>query len=144
MPNNGMLGIPPGQTQGFITVQVLGDTTPEPDKTFHVVLSLAKGAVIADFLGTGTIVDDDTAAATYVRVEQIRMLGTNVVVYWSATNSLRYTLEASESVADPSAWRALSPTGRLGPVSAPWQMHGTDPNGAESPALRYYRVKVTP
>ena len=44
-----------------ISVEVLGDTTVEPDEAFSVDLSGASGATVADGSATGTIVNDDVA-----------------------------------------------------------------------------------
>lgn len=46
-----------------VTVQVVADTTEEPNETFQVLLSNAVGATIADGTGVGTILNDDTAAS---------------------------------------------------------------------------------
>lgn len=43
-----------------ITVQVIGDTAVEPNRTFFVNLSGAAGATIADAQGLGNIVNDDS------------------------------------------------------------------------------------
>ena len=43
-----------------VTVQVSGDTVDELDETFQVVLSNPGGATIADGVGVGTILDDDS------------------------------------------------------------------------------------
>jgi Domain of unknown function (DUF4394)/Bacterial Ig domain/Calx-beta domain/Domain of unknown function (DUF4214) len=60
----------PGETVKTISVPVNGDTQPEPDETFFVVLADPVNAKLADGVGMGTIIDDDTArvdlsAATY-------------------------------------------------------------------------------
>ena len=51
--------VPPTQTRGAITVNVLGDAVREPDETFTVNLSNASGAGIRNGQGIGTIVNDD-------------------------------------------------------------------------------------
>jgi hypothetical protein len=58
----GNLTFAPGQTTRPITVTVSGDTFPEPNETFAVVLSNPIGATIADGTGDGTIVNDDGTA----------------------------------------------------------------------------------
>jgi hypothetical protein len=55
------LVIPALSISGQITVRVKGDTKPEKDETFFVILKGAKNATIADGVGTGTIVNDDVA-----------------------------------------------------------------------------------
>jgi hypothetical protein len=49
----------PGETSKTVVVEVKGDSTSEPNETFHVNLSNAIGATIADSQGVGTIVNDD-------------------------------------------------------------------------------------
>lgn len=48
-----------GQSSKTLTVTIKGDTVPEPDEMFTVVLSAATGGTIGDGSGTGTIVNDD-------------------------------------------------------------------------------------
>jgi Tol biopolymer transport system component len=64
----GTYTFPPGSTRGLLKVRVRPDTTAEPDETFTVVLSNAPNAELADGVGVGTIVDDDGAAFTKVRL----------------------------------------------------------------------------
>ena len=49
----------PNQISKTVTVKVTGDTTPEADEDFHVLLSDPVNASIADGSGTGAIADDD-------------------------------------------------------------------------------------
>ena len=58
---SGVLTFNPGDTTKTITVNVIGDTTVEPDETFFVKLTLPSGATLDASQGTGTIVNDDTA-----------------------------------------------------------------------------------
>jgi len=51
-----------GQTTRTITVNVLGDTDPEPDDTFFVTLFNPSEVTLAKTQGTGTIINDDGAA----------------------------------------------------------------------------------
>src|SRR5690606_31767124 len=53
--------IGPGSFAAPITVEVFGDTVPEPDETFFVNITNVTNATIADGQGVGTIEDDDTA-----------------------------------------------------------------------------------
>jgi predicted extracellular nuclease len=48
-----------GQSTGSVTVQVVGDTIPEPDETFQLTLSGITGATPASVSATGTILNDD-------------------------------------------------------------------------------------
>ncbi|HUP42200.1 MAG TPA: choice-of-anchor Q domain-containing protein, partial [Thermoanaerobaculia bacterium] len=55
-----------------VTVQVIGDTTVEPDETFTVELSSpSPGAVITDGTGLGTIEDDDAFKADVVGTKEV-------------------------------------------------------------------------
>ena len=59
---SGTLTIPAGSTSGTITVQVIGDTDVESDKTFKVKLSNpSTHSTITDDEGVGTIQNDDVA-----------------------------------------------------------------------------------
>jgi hypothetical protein len=51
-----------GQTSKTISVNVKGDTDPEPDETFFVTLFSPSEVIIAKTDGTGTIINDDGAA----------------------------------------------------------------------------------
>ena len=51
-----------------VTVQVAGDTVDELDETFQVVLSNPSGATIADGVGVGTILDDDSPPVTGTKI----------------------------------------------------------------------------
>lgn len=55
----GTLSIPAGETEGLVTVPVLGDAAREPVETFLLTLSAPVNASLADPEGVGTIVDDD-------------------------------------------------------------------------------------
>lgn len=57
---SGSLTINPGDTSATLTVNVLGETTPEPDELFFVKILTATGAVVLDPLGQATVLDDDT------------------------------------------------------------------------------------
>ncbi len=48
-----------GSTEGKIRIQVLEDSEVESEETFHVMLSNARHATIAQGTGTGTILDND-------------------------------------------------------------------------------------
>ena len=65
---NGTLTFQRGETRKTVTVDVVGDTAPEPDETFTVNLSNASYAVIAKGQGTGTILNDD---GTFVVISDV-------------------------------------------------------------------------
>jgi hypothetical protein len=56
---SGTLTIPPGETQGTISIDIKGDRKREPNETFSVQLSNAVGATIEDGVATVTILNDD-------------------------------------------------------------------------------------
>ncbi|UXA16212.1 cellulase family glycosylhydrolase [Mycobacterium sp. SMC-4] len=58
---SGVLTFAPGVTMQLLHVDVIGDTAPEPAETFTVTLFDPTGAIIADGIAIGTIVDDDAA-----------------------------------------------------------------------------------
>lgn len=60
---SGTLTFNTGVTSQTITVWVNGDTVPEADETFFVILSGAAGATIADAQGVGTILTDEPTLA---------------------------------------------------------------------------------
>jgi predicted extracellular nuclease len=53
-----------GQATGSVTVQVIGDVTPEPDETFLLTLTSITGATPATISATGTILNDDGPLVT--------------------------------------------------------------------------------
>jgi large repetitive protein len=60
VPANGTVSFAPGVTTKTVTIQVVGDTGPEPNETFFVNLSNpSPNAYIFDPQGVGTIVNDD-------------------------------------------------------------------------------------
>jgi hypothetical protein len=58
--SGGTVTFAPGETAKTVTVNVIADATAEPDEGFKVVLSTPVGADLADAIGDGTIVDDDS------------------------------------------------------------------------------------
>lgn len=57
--NAGTLTFTPGEVSKTVTVLIAGDVLNEPDETFTVTLAIPTNAVIANGVGTGTIVNDD-------------------------------------------------------------------------------------
>ncbi len=64
---NGTLTFNPGETSKTITVQVNGDTSPEPNESFIVNLGNAAKANIARGQGIGTILNDDAQAPSQLQ-----------------------------------------------------------------------------
>ena len=56
---SGTVVIPQGSTSATVTVNVIGDTTTEPDETFFLNIVSATGANVSDGQGLGTILNDD-------------------------------------------------------------------------------------
>jgi hypothetical protein len=60
VPANGTVTLPVGVTTKTVTIQVVGNTIPEPNETFFVNLSNpSPNAYIVDPQGVGTILNDD-------------------------------------------------------------------------------------
>lgn len=55
----GQIAIPAGQTSQAISITINGDTEIEPDETFTVQLDKPGNVIIVDYLGVGTILNDD-------------------------------------------------------------------------------------
>ncbi|MBI1902432.1 MAG: S8 family serine peptidase [Planctomycetia bacterium] len=56
---SGTVTFAPGETTKTVVVTIISDLTQEPNETFHVNLSVPVGAQITDFIGVGTILNDD-------------------------------------------------------------------------------------
>ncbi len=70
---NGTVTFNPGETSKPVSVDVLGDTTFEPDETFTVTLSNPSGSTIGTASATGTITNDDKAVTTLtIKVSKTR------------------------------------------------------------------------
>ena len=65
-PASGMLTFGPGQLSQTVSIQVSGDTDPEPNEVFYVDLSNPTNAGIADPRGECTIEDDDRQTRSVV------------------------------------------------------------------------------
>ncbi len=64
LPGSGTITWAPGETSKSVTIDVVGDTVPEPNETFLVNLTNSVNAAIADGSGTGTIADDGDIVGT--------------------------------------------------------------------------------
>jgi Tol biopolymer transport system component len=60
---SGSVTFNPGETTKTFAVPLRADTQPEPDETFTLLLSNARGATILDGAAVGTIKDDDSLPA---------------------------------------------------------------------------------
>ncbi|MEM7049878.1 MAG: beta-propeller fold lactonase family protein [Acidobacteriota bacterium] len=102
---SGTVTIDPGDTEGTITVPILGDFEEEADETFVVQLSNESGAILSDAEGDGTIVDNERppdvaigdvavlegdAGSTLVELTLVlsRPITPVVTVQWSTTEAV--------------------------------------------------------
>jgi Calx-beta domain len=73
---SGTLTFMPGDSSEDIAVNVVGETTVEPDQAFVVNLTLPGNATFADDQATGTILDDDASGAVF-SVNDVTAVETN-------------------------------------------------------------------
>ncbi|HUF10186.1 MAG TPA: IPTL-CTERM sorting domain-containing protein [Rhodothermales bacterium] len=93
---SGTLTFTPGTTTQTITVQVIGDTTFEPDETFFVNLGPGvTNATISDNQGLGTITNDDPAVADL----SITKTATSPGPYF-ATQNITYSIAVTNNGPD--------------------------------------------
>ena len=118
---SGTLTIPAGSTGGTVNVAVKGDTTFEPDETFHVNLSNATNAAIADGQGTGTIQNDDTPAADLAVTKSVPS-GT-----YRAGDQITYTITVKNN--GPAQAQSVVMTDNL-PAQVSFVSCSSDPSGA--------------
>ncbi|MCF7963274.1 MAG: S8 family serine peptidase [Pirellula sp.] len=68
---SGTLTFLAGQTTKTITVNVVGDTSVEPNETFNVNLSNPVNAQIGTAIGTGSIINDDVAVTPSLAINDV-------------------------------------------------------------------------
>ena len=97
-----------GETSKSVTVTVNGDTSVEGNETFHVNLSNAIGATIADGQGLGTITNDDLAKLSINDVTKVEgNSGTTLFTFTVTLNPAAASTVAVQCVsADGSATAA--------------------------------------
>jgi len=103
-PVAGTLTFAPGDLTRTITVEVFGDTTPEEDETFQVILSNPVNGVLTSSSATGTILNDDA----FVRVDDVEIAEgdsgqTNAVFTVSLSAPLQETATIAYTTADDTA-----------------------------------------
>jgi hypothetical protein len=64
---SGRVTIPAGETSATVTVPVVGDDRLEPNETFSIVLSAPVNGTLADAVGVGTILNDDSGFQVTLR-----------------------------------------------------------------------------
>lgn len=99
---SGTIAIPPGATQGTISVQIVGDRSAESNETFVVNLLSARNATISDRQGIGTIVDDDQGPLQAARARDMAL------AQWSWVDQAW----SDAGWADRAAWAGLGSTHR--------------------------------
>ena len=105
----GALAFAPGQTAKTVLVPVHGDRAAEPNETFSVVLSGAKGATIRDGTGVVTITDDEPrlsvgdASGTVVHHTDGTISGTTLYFTVSLAMAYDQAVTVNYATADGSA-----------------------------------------
>ena len=96
---SGTLSFAPGETVAFVTIDVIGDTTPELDESFAVLLSNASAGLV---LGAGpaiaTIRNDDRPVVSIAAAAADRSEGTGVATAFTFTVSLDRAAAAGQTV----------------------------------------------
>jgi VCBS repeat-containing protein len=96
-----------GQMTQTVTVDVTGDTAPESNETFNLVLSAPTGAVLADATGTVTVVNDDGAA--FLSVNDISVTEGN-----TGTTAATFTVTRSGNTSAASTVKYKTTNGTAG------------------------------
>ncbi|WP_160171908.1 Calx-beta domain-containing protein [Arenimonas donghaensis] len=92
------LSIPPGATSAQFTVPANGDTQPEEDERFYVVLSHVTGAMLGDDNAVAVLLDDDGGPTDQPRLS----VGNAVVTEGHAGQArLRFPIQLSQPAAAP-------------------------------------------
>jgi len=100
----GTLTFVPGETSKLITVEVVGNTIPEPNETFFVQLSNPTNAMLGRAQAVGTILnDDDDISISDVTVVQPRSGTTNAVFTISAFGVVLQNISVGWATADGTA-----------------------------------------
>ena len=108
-------------------------------------------ATIADPLSSTTKValtnGQTLAIAIYTSLPpmilNLNRAGPDVLVQWTATNGLKYTLQTAATLSGGTGWTDVPPANRPGPALAPWLMSGTNYAGTGLP-VQFYRVRAVP
>jgi uncharacterized repeat protein (TIGR01451 family) len=93
-PKVGMLTIPPGTTNGTLSVPVFSDTVWEPDKTLFLHLSQPQNAILLTNETVATILNDDPVPVL-VRLDY--NVGSDLILTWEG----QYVLQAATNVIGP-------------------------------------------
>lgn len=95
----GMITFAPGETQKTVMITIIGDTMPEEDETFEIILANSIGGDIGDGIGRGTILNDDSEdpAPTMPRVS---ITDASKTEGDSGTSTLEFTVSLSAASSD--------------------------------------------
>ena len=107
---SGVLTFAPGVSTRPVSVTLNGDTTVEPNETFGITLSGATNAVLGTASGTGTITNDDTAAAPTVTVSPTTVTRGSII-----------TATVGSGPGYPGDWVGLYPTNAPDTGYLAWQ-----------------------
>lgn len=105
---SGRLLLPPGVVSDTIRVPVLGDSLHEGTERFHLVLRNPSGAILADSIGGGTIVDDDPQPRIHIADAAIAEGDA------AGAASFAVTLNAPSALAVRVAWTTAEGTAAAG------------------------------
>jgi uncharacterized repeat protein (TIGR01451 family) len=104
VPKAGSLIFPPGVTNISLNVPVVGDTLPEINEVFSLVLSQPDGAVLATQQVQGTIVNDDPVPQ--VAITGYQWSGVNLVLSFPTIAGRYYRIDRSQSL--PASWTIVA------------------------------------
>jgi uncharacterized repeat protein (TIGR01451 family) len=93
----GTLTFAPGQTSNVVQVPVIGNTIPQPDRTFVVNLSQPVNATVVKGQAVGTILDDDSAGRLFIN-DVTQVIGQNGITPFVFTVALTRPSGQSVSV----------------------------------------------
>jgi hypothetical protein len=91
LATSGSVSFSPGQSSKTISVPVINNTIPQPNRTFKLSLSSAKNASIVSAAGTGTILDDDQKVTPMLSIDDPRInegtSGTKQMIFTVSLNT---------------------------------------------------------
>ena len=92
--------IPAGASSTTVDVVVRGDVQVETDETFLLFVSNVRGALVADNVGVGTIVDDDVS---------LSIADVSVAEGNSGTRQASFTVQLSKAASAPVGTGSCTP-----------------------------------
>jgi len=94
-------------------------------------------------LTNGPILVNALYVSAQPAIQSVRQAGSDVVVEWTASSGMKYTLQTSPELSPNAVWSDVYPADRPGPTASPWTMSGTNPAPAAA-AAQFYRVRAKP